>query len=46
MPPGSGRRHCDLLFFHFIPLGTRELVDPDNWARLFAIPELTRPVAE
>jgi hypothetical protein len=28
------------LFFHFIPRGTAELVKPQNWARLFGIPEL------
>ncbi len=39
--PGSGpKKFCDLLFFHFIPAGTRELVDPANWARLFDVPEL------
>lgn len=36
----SSRGHCDLLFFHFIPKGTREIVSPRNWARLFDIPEL------
>lgn len=40
MPAAAGQPFCDLLFFHFIPRGTAELVDPQNWARLFAIPEL------
>lgn len=40
MPAGGTPGHCDLLFFHFIPRGTAELVDPANWARLFKIPEL------
>lgn len=35
-----GGQVCDLLFFHFIPRGTAELVRPRNWARLFDIPEL------
>jgi hypothetical protein len=39
--PGSGAaRFCDLLFFHFIPRGTAELVQPGNWAHLFGIAEL------
>jgi hypothetical protein len=40
-PRPAGRKHfCDLLFLHFIPAGTAELVRPANWARLFEIPEL------
>ena len=31
---------CDLLFLHYIPKGTAELVLPKNWSRLFDIPEL------
>jgi hypothetical protein len=42
IPPASGRQFCDLLFFHFIPKGTSELVRPRNWARLFGIPELNQ----
>ena len=38
--PGDGDQFCDLVFFHFVPLGMRELVHPRNWARLFNIPEL------
>jgi hypothetical protein len=39
--PATGKRQfCDLLFFHFIPRGTAELVKPENWARIFRIPEL------
>jgi hypothetical protein len=41
MPSGGRQSHCDLLFFHFIPKGTSELVQPDNWARLFEVPELS-----
>jgi hypothetical protein len=36
----GARQFCDLLFFHYIPQGTSELVRPKNWARLFGIPEL------
>lgn len=39
---GSPRKFCDLLFFHFIPRGTGELVKPANWGRLFGVPELER----
>ena len=40
--PAAGVRHfCDLLFFHFIPSGTAELVRPNTWARLFGIAELS-----
>ncbi|NLR69426.1 hypothetical protein HGI47_00870 [Novosphingobium sp. ERN07] len=38
--PAKGRTFCDLLFFHYIPAGTSELVQPRNWARLFDVPEL------
>jgi hypothetical protein len=40
IPAGDNRPYCDLLFFHFVPKGTFELVDPKNWARLFDMPEL------
>jgi hypothetical protein len=40
MPNVNSRSFCDLLFFHFMPLGTKALVQPENWARLFDIPEL------
>jgi hypothetical protein len=40
MPANQSRSHCDLVFFHYIPAGTSELVKPENWARLFDIPEL------
>ena len=40
MPALSTKSSCDLLFLHFIPRGTRELLSPLNWARLFDIPEL------
>lgn len=34
------KNFCHLLFFHFIPKGTRDLVQPEKWAELFAVPEL------
>jgi hypothetical protein len=37
---GDGKQFCTLLFFHFVPRGMRETVEPKNWARLFDIPEL------
>ncbi len=40
MPQAPGHQFCDLLFFHFIPRGTAELVRPENWPRLFNMPEL------
>ncbi|MBF8292580.1 MAG: hypothetical protein HW392_1407 [Steroidobacteraceae bacterium] len=41
IPHAPGRQFCDLLFFHFVPRGTSELVQPRNWARLFDIPDLS-----
>jgi hypothetical protein len=41
MPAGPGRQFCDLVFFHFVPRGTLELTRPENWARLFDLPELS-----
>ena len=40
LPEAGGKQFCTLLFFHFIPKGTAELVKPKNWARFFGIPEL------
>ena len=40
IPAASDRPFCDLLFLHFIPRGTAELVQPSAWAALFGIPEL------
>jgi hypothetical protein len=31
---------CDLLFFHYIPSGTCQLVKPTHWPVIFQIPEL------
>jgi hypothetical protein len=39
--PKPGRKaYCDLLFFHYIPAGTRQRVDPAQWHALFGIPDL------
>jgi len=40
LPKGRGRRFCDLLFLHYIPRGTRELVQPKNWRHIFDVAEL------
>jgi hypothetical protein len=37
----SEQNFCHLVFFHFIPRGTRELTRPEGWAALFDIPELS-----
>jgi hypothetical protein len=42
MPRRSGRRFCDLLFLHYIPRGTADLIQPRTWAGLFGIPELAK----
>lgn len=39
MPTGKGRNFCNLLFFHFVPVGTTELVKPHNWKQLFNLDE-------
>ncbi len=35
--PGAS---TDLLFFHYVPAGTRELVEPSTWGERFGVPEL------
>lgn len=40
LPAQTTGDKCDLLFFHFIPAGSAELVKPSQWARLFDLPEL------
>lgn len=32
---------CHLLFLHYIPKGAGELVNPNQWSKLFSIPELS-----
>ena len=34
------KHHCHLIFFHFIPKGTKAIIDPKNWGNLLDIPEL------
>ena len=36
----GGRAYSDLLFFHFIPRGSYRLIQPKEWAEIFAIPAL------
>ena len=39
--PATGKKSfCDLLFFHYIPAGTRDLLRPSGWAERFGVPEL------
>lgn len=40
MPPSSGGAGATLLFLHFIPRGTRDLLRPETWAARFGLPEL------
>ena len=40
LPPRPGKQFCDLLFFHYVPSGAAELIQPRNWARMFDSPEL------
>lgn len=41
LPRGPGRGHfSNLLFFHFIPSGMGELVEPRNWPSRFGLPAL------
>ncbi len=37
---------CNLLFFHFLPEGTRKIVEPTNWPELFEMPALVHIVGE
>jgi hypothetical protein len=41
LPARQGRQFCDLLFFHYIPAGAAQLVQPKMWAQLFGVPELS-----
>lgn len=42
MPAAAGRSFCTLLFFHYVPAGTRRLIQPEEWARIFGVAELDR----
>ena len=41
MPEANGKQFCTLLFCHFIPKGTAEIIKPKHWARMFGVPELS-----
>ncbi|MDF8332452.1 hypothetical protein [Novosphingobium cyanobacteriorum] len=38
--PARGKPACTLLFLHYRPAGSRDLVKPARWAHHFALPEL------
>lgn len=38
----SKQHFCHLIFFHFFPKGTKELMYPRNWEKLFDAPELEK----
>ena len=40
IPDGPGRKFAELLFFHFVPEGSADLLRPESWARRFGVPEL------
>jgi hypothetical protein len=42
IPRVVGRTYCELLFFHFVPEGSMELLRPERWAQRFGVPELSR----
>jgi len=40
--PKFKQNYCHLLFLHYYPRGARSLLDPNNWAEMFSIPEFTQ----
>lgn len=40
----NGDKFCHLVFFHYIPKGTKDLCFPKKWASIFGIPELNEIV--
>lgn len=46
IPQQVENNFCHLLFFHFLPLGMSNAIDPHNWATLFDIPELNQVVVK
>jgi hypothetical protein len=36
----AARQSSELLFFHYAPKGSADLLRPERWARLFGVPEL------
>ncbi|MCH2097009.1 MAG: hypothetical protein MK142_01335 [Pseudomonadales bacterium] len=45
IPRRSANNFCHLIFFHFIPVGTRVLAEPEQWAQFFGVPELGEHIA-
>jgi len=44
--PKDGKDHfCRLIFFHFVPKGMCETIEPRNWPNIFGIPELANIVS-
>ncbi len=41
IPQRHEKNFCHLVFFHFIPKGTKHLVYPARWAAFFGMPELS-----
>jgi hypothetical protein len=44
IPQQLERNFCHLIFFHFMPCGMSGTIDPDNWAKIFDLPELDRVI--
>ncbi|WP_310423335.1 hypothetical protein [Chamaesiphon sp. VAR_48_metabat_135_sub] len=42
IPQQIDNNFCHLLFFHFLPKGMANTIDPRNWAKLFDLPELSQ----
>ncbi len=36
----ANNNFCNLIFFHFTPKGMKKLINPQNWAEIFEMPEL------
>lgn len=41
IPRTGTDNYCHLLFLHYIPKGASRLVDPNSWAEIFNVPELS-----
>lgn len=40
IPQTTKKNFCHLIFFHYIPKGTKKIIAPQNWSDLFALPDL------
>lgn len=40
IPKTTKKNFCHLVFFHFVPKGMKELVNPNNWGEIFKVPEI------